>query len=190
MKKRKSAKKARRTRGNAIYRLAGILLLLTLLSARFAGGLYAKYAVSSEASASARVAKGLPRIELLENVAELRSGVYVLGNAEVASNTYERVIPGVDISKNPFVRLTGSSEVSYELYVKVIAQDVPGTVTYELADGWEAVAGQSGVYKYKNAISGDATIPILKDNQLKVSERYAGDKAFSLNFSAWIEQID
>ena len=185
-------KRARRPIGSAVCRVAGILLLLTLLSAPFAGGLYARYTHSSAASDSARVAKGLPKIELLENEATLESGIYKLAeNTEVAGNTYARVIPGVDIAKNPFVRLTGESEVSCALYIKAEAKDVPDTVTYEV-DGryWEAVAGQDGVYKYTGTIVSGEKIPILKGNQLTVSDRYVGGKAFSLNFSAWIEQID
>lgn len=173
-----------------LFWTAGVLLLLTLLSIRFMGGIYSKYTHSDSGSAAARVAMSLPRIELLEHEAELTDGIYVLKDTEVAGNTYERVIPGTDINKDPFIRLTGGSEVSFALYIKVVEEELPDTVTYELLDHWEPVSGQDGVYKYDGTVTGGTEISILKDDQLIVSEQYVDEGEFSLTFSAWIEQID
>ena len=174
-----------------LYWTAGVLLVATLLSMHLVGGLYAKYTTSDSASDSARVAAGLPTIELLEHEAELKSGEYVLNGTEVAANVYEKVIPGVDIPKDSFVRLTGDSEVSYELYMKAEGTGIPSTVTYAIDTSvWAPVSGQSGVYKYTGEIISGQPIYILKDNQLTVSEHYVGSGGFSLAFSAWIEQVD
>ena len=192
MRKGKHAKKTTRFGGNGkiVYRTAGILLVVTLLSVHLMGGLYAKYTHSASASDAAQVAAGLPAIELKEHKAVLTDGIYVLNSTEVAGNTYERVIPGVDIAKDPFVRLSGTSEVSYALYVKVEEKNLPSTVTYKMADGWSPVTGQAGVYQYTGTITSNTPIYILQGNKLTVSEKYVDSGAFSLNFSAWIEQID
>lgn len=173
-----------------LFWMAGALLLLTLLSMRFVGGVYSKYALADSAPASARVAVGLPEIELKEHEAELVDGKYVLNDTEVTGNTYERVIPGVDIEKDPFVRLSGGSEVSYALYISVTeSEPFPERVSYELREDWEEVSGQDGVYRYTGTMSGDP-IYILKNNRLTVSQDYVDGGAFTLSFSAWMEQLD
>lgn len=179
------------TIGSALYWMAGILLVLTMLITCLVSRTFARYTASEEAADAAHVAAGLPRLELWEHEAELKDGEYVLNSTEVTSNKYEKVIPGVDIAKDPFVRLTGDSEVSYEVYVKVIEQDIPAdTVKYEIRDDWKPVSGQDGVYQYTGTITSGTPIYILKDNQLTVSEHYVGSNTFSLAFSAWIEQVD
>ena len=174
-----------------LFWTVGVLLILSLLTVWFINGVSARYHNAKEGGDSARMAMGLPMVELKEHKANLVNGTYVLDNGtEVTGNTYNRVIPGVDIPKDPFVRLTGSSEISYGLYMQVTKSEAfPSTVSYTLLEGWEAVTGQDGVYRYTGTLTGDL-IYILKNNQLKVSENYVDDGEFSLSFSAWVEQID
>lgn len=187
-----------------IFCIAAALLFLTLLSIWLVSGLYARYTVSGHASDRARVAAGLPVLEVLEHEAELKNGEYELDQqSEVQGNTYSKVIPGVDIEKDPFIRLTGSSEVKFELYIEVTENNFPTftdsdnktvkTVKYEVNDEiWEKVSGKDNVYKYKGdtaTIESGEELYILKDNKLYVSERYVGGgETFSLAFEAWIKQ--
>ncbi|MCH5321310.1 MAG: hypothetical protein J1E36_06075 [Eubacterium sp.] len=195
-------------RSNILYWTVGSLLIITMLSVWLLSGLMAKYTVAGDATDSARVANGI-QIELLEHEAVPINGIYYLKNEENAANPdleeitevkekikndYDLVIPGVDIAKDPFVRLNGTSEVDYYLYIEITeSKNFPETITYSVSDDWEPVKGKSGVYKYKSPIDSgtydDTDIYILKNNELIVSQYYYQTE-FSLSFKAWVKQVD
>lgn len=185
-----------------IFGFAGVLLFLTLLSVWLVSGLFAKYTFSDQHSDNARVAKGLPVPEILEHRAELVNGEYKLVmNEEVNQNFYRQTIPGVDIPKDTVVRISRSSEVKYELFLKVHEENFPtmkssgktvNAVNYMIdTTNWEKVPGKDDEYKYKGTIKVGEDINIIRDNMLYVSDHYNGNgKTFSLGFEAWISQID
>lgn len=192
-----------------LFRMCGVLFLLTMFSTWLVTGLYAKYTFTGSATDSAQVASaGTVNLELWEHKADWNAatGVYTLdANTKVTSNSYKKVMPGVDIDKDPFIQLEiRNAEVSYALYVKVTENDFPtymaGTeskkaVTYELTDKWECVDSDNGIYKYKDVFKAGTTyddvIQILKNDMLYVSEHYVGNnQEFSLTFSAWVVQVD
>lgn len=198
---------------NVIYRTAGVLLILAMLSVWMLSGLYARYVVSERFEDSATVQKtGVGNLELLEHEAVLientdkalqQDSVYELTNNEVTENKYDVVLPGVDIPKDPFIRITKDStasadetSVTYNLYLKIVKENLPDTVTYEIAEGWEPVESENAevyTYKYNEVIDSkfSGTIYILKDNKLEVKEGYVGNgKTFSLTFDAWVKQIE
>lgn len=193
-------KRTKRSFGNILYWTVGTLFMLTMLSVWLVSGLYAKYLVSDTTGDSARVAGGGQMAVLEHEAYETyeNSGVYDLhrdDNHLVPGNAYEKVLPGVDIPKDPFVRVNvENAEVDYELYIKVIpSADFPKTVTYTLTDMWLPVVGQDGVYKYNgyfDAGSEKDNIPILKDDTLYVSQYFVGKGDFSLSFEAWLKQVD
>ena len=188
-------KKSQHSVYNIIFRAVGILLTLTMLSLWLVSGIFAKYVIAYPYSDAANVAGTGAHILLLEHEASLENGIYTLDTSEeVTANTYEKVIPGVDIAKDPFIRLNIDSAVQYELYIKVIESNpFPDTVTYDLTDDWEPVAGSTGVYKYKNVLNTQTTdtIKILKNDKLTVSEHYVGNsQTFTLGFSAWLVQAN
>lgn len=200
MGKGKYAKKSQLSFHEIMYRTVGIIFVLTMLSIWLLSGLFAKYVISDNHYDSARVAKGMTVIEVKEHQAELKNGEYELDeDTEVTGNDYSKVIPGVDIPKDPFIELnTQNAEVSYELYVKVTEIDLPDTVTYQLTSDWDKVTELSDaskgiyVYKYKKSIDPNfnSTIKILKNNKLYVSEHYVGNnQKFSLTFSAYLKQV-
>ena len=130
MNKGKRAKKVQISIGGIVYWTAGILLTLTMLSTWMAGGLLAKYVVSYSHHESADVASsGVEAFELWEHKANEfpgdNCGEYRLDlNTEVTGNAYNKVLPGVDIPKDPFIRLVLSgAEVDYTLYIKVTRSD-------------------------------------------------------------------
>lgn len=207
MYRRKHAKKL--SVNSIVYRTAGILLVLTVLSIWMLGGLNAKYVVSGSSPDSAKVADFGVEIKVIEHNAKLiedatkaveKDSVYELTSETVNKNLYKAVMPGVDIPKDPFIEITGSGEVSCELYVKVTEKDLPDTVTYEMADGWELEKTETPqsdtavrTFKYNRVLvppfSGE--YPILKDNKLIVSDHYVGSgKDFSLTFNAWLVQAE
>lgn len=185
--------KSKNSVNRIMFWAVGIILILTMLSNWFVCGLFAKYIVSETYADAAIVAGASGQIKLLEHEADLENGEYKLNkNKEVTGNTYEKVIPGVDIAKDPFIVLDIDSKFTYELYVKVIKSNpFPDTVTYELTEDWELVDSVNGIYKYKKALNAQTstTIKILKDDKLYVSEHYVGNaQEFTLTFSAWLVQ--
>ncbi len=83
-----------------------------------------------------------------------------------------KIIPGVDIAKDPKVTVKANSEACW-LFVKVeeTGTFVDGKVTYSIADGWTALTGQPGVYyREVGAVTADTDFYVLKDNVVKVSD--------------------
>ena len=177
-----------------IFRAAAGLFCLMMLSVYLVCGMFAKYVVSGGIDDSAHVQGGAGIINVLEHEAMEtgnNSGMYMLDQSqEVPANTYHKVLPGVDIPKDPFIRLTGLTDTVCELYVQVTeSEDFPESVSYVLdTDVWENLG--DGVYKYLIDIDSSVTddIYILQNNQLNVGEHYVGNGGFTLTFSAWLVQ--
>lgn len=204
MDRSKYGNKSHNSFGNILYWAVGTLIMLTVISTLMLSNLFAKYIVTDSSSNSANVAAGGEML-LLEHKATLVSGVYVLSEDEadlVTTNNYDKVIPGVDIPKDPFVRLNlEASEVDYKLYVKVIkSENFPETVTFKLTDKWLPYNEAKGIYVYDGYFDAGTSdiddIPILKNNKLYVGDHYVGTddndvpQSFSLTFEAMLKQVD
>lgn len=201
-----------------IFMLAGILLFLTMLSLWFLCGLFAKYTVNDSSAENARVAEfGFVEVkehkvvekqdvmkpgEQIEDVYysndEYYDMVYKLDmESEVDTNFYGIMMPGVDIPKDPFVRVT-AGEVDCELYIEITEIGIPTEfvdiygkkheplVTYNVDDTkWNLESSKKDsngnlvcVYKYLGTIkAGSKTqeIGILKDNKIYISQYYDAD---------------
>lgn len=93
------------------------------------------------------------------------------------NNNYNfKIIPGVDIAKDPKVTVLANSEDCW-LFVKVEETNWPtfteeGTTTkkvsWAIANGWTLVPGQTNVY-CREAAAGQS-FPVLKDNVVTVSQ--------------------
>ena len=198
----KNEKKEKLSIGNILYWAVGGLLVLTILTISLVSGVFAKYVISYDFYDSAHVASsGIGKLDIWEHYAEetgTDSGVYQLNTkvAMVKENQYNKVLPGVDIPKDPYVYLQiNNTAVSYELYVQVTETNLPETVTYELTDDWELERSDATkglkVYKYNGTIDSSfnkESIQILEENMLYVSEHYVGNGKFSLTFSAYLMQ--
>ena len=82
-----------------------------------------------------------------------------------------QMIPGWNIEKDPKVTVKAGSEACY-LFVKLEKSTNFDTfMTYEMADGWEALPEAPGVY-YREvaAATADTTFEVLKDNQVTVKD--------------------
>ena len=97
--------------------------------------------------------------------------------AETTGNSY-KILPGNNIAKDPKVTVSANSE-NCILFVKVEKANWPtfkesdGTtlkVRYDIADGWTALTGVSGVY-YRTVTSSESNqdFAVLKDNTITVS---------------------
>lgn len=109
-----------------------------------------------------------------------------------------KIIPGVDIAKDPKVTVKANSEACW-LFVKVeeTGTFVDGKVTYSIADGWTALTGQPGVYyREVGAVTADTDFYVLKDNVVKVSDTLTKEEIKdiptgpTLTFTAYAVQKD
>lgn len=132
---------------------------------------------------------------------------------ETTGNDY-KIIPGVNIHKNPKVTVTANSEACY-LFVKVQVENWPtlveadGTtkkVSYAIADGWTALEGQSGVYYREvsatdakngtsyNVLAGDTTytdgVVTVSENLTKTDVNGLKANQPKLTFTAYAVQKD
>lgn len=126
--------------------------------------------------------------------------------AETTGNDY-KIIPGVDIAKDPKVTVKANSEACW-LFVKVeeAGTFVEGKVTYSIADGWTQGDGTkipaNVYYREVNAVTTDTSFYILagdttyRNGVVKVSENLTKTEVNSittqptLTFTAYAVQKD
>ncbi len=84
-------------------------------------------------------------------------------------STY-KIVPGVDINKDPKVTVKSGSEPCY-LFVKLVksAEFSSLNLGYSLAEGWTELTANSGVYyRVVDAKSTDQIFEVLSDNKVTV----------------------
>lgn len=110
-------------------------------------------------------------------------GTYTLSTSadKVNANTYT-VLPGVDLPKDPAIRITGKTAIAAYLYVEVV-DALPEAMTYTMADVWTDT-GLTGTHSgkvYVYTVSGAAAllndtttgleeVKILKDDVINVTD--------------------
>ena len=119
---------------------------------------------------------------------------------ETTGATY-KIIPGVNIDKNPKVTVKKDSEACW-LFVKVEEEGtfVANKVTYSIADGWTKGDGTNipanVYYRAVDAVTNDTDFAVLKDNKIYVSEELSKSDIQSisdqpkLTFTAYAVQKD
>lgn len=114
--------------------------------------------------------------------------VFTVGdiNAELAENETEfKIVPGVDIAKDPVATVKAKSEDCY-LFVELTEENWPAfteadnttrKVEYKIADGWTKL--EDGVYYREVSYNEtqDQAFPVLKDNKVTVSENLTKENA-------------
>lgn len=127
---------------------------------------------------------------------------FTYGNIDITlaetTGTNYKIIPGVDINKDPKVTVKANSEACW-LFVKVEEDGtfVEGKVTYAIADGWTALEGQNGVYyREVGAVTADTSFYVLEGNKVTVSANLTKDDIKdiatnpTLTFTAYAVQKD
>lgn len=139
---------------------------------------------------------------------------FTVGDIEInlAETTTEyKIVPGVDIAKDPKVTVEADSEACW-LFVKVDEDNWPtftesdGTTTtrkvnYTIAQGWAELTGVPGVtgvyYRQVSASTEDQTFPVLAGDTVTVSSTLTkgevqgigtGESAPTLTFTAYAVQ--
>ena len=113
------------------------------------------------------------------------------------ANQQAKIIPGVDIEKDPKVTVKADSEACW-LFVEVKEEGtfVANKVTYSIADGWTALPGVDGVYyREVGAVTADTDFYVLKDNKVTVSNSLTKEDITNitqpkLTFTAYAVQKD
>jgi len=189
-----------------MFKAAGILVVLTLLSVWWVCGLFAKYKNLDEKNDVTSVA-AFAQISVHEHEAVLTNGVYTLDtDSVVEGNDYPVILPGTMIPKDPFIIVTDSSETACEVYLEAVNVDKPRDVIYTInGSSWletEDFAPRYGgtVYKYKDTLpahTGAEITDILAGNRLIVkdslkdkSQPTDNSNEFSIVFYAYLVQAD
>ena len=201
-------------KNNKLTVLILALALIGIMILSVVGGLLAKYIterrLTGKISISGQLAESVDIFE--HTVVRGKDGTYTFKSQteedEIKQNSYV-LMPGVDVAKDPFVKVIKFSGVESWLYVEVVeSQDFPTTVTYEIEAGWEKVTGITGpnggtVYAkaIKTGMTDDKVVfttesnetvtvraYVLKNNQLIVSDQLDRDTNASLTFNAFIVQ--
>ena len=117
------------------------------------------------------------------------------------TNKQAKIIPGVDIEKDPKVTVKANSEACW-LFVKVAEEGtfVTDKVTYSIDDGWTQGDGTKNpanvYYRSVDAVKADADFAVLKDNKIYVSEELSKSDIQSITsqpkliFTAYAVQKD
>lgn len=175
--------------------LVGICCLLVLGGT--VSGTLAKYVRESTLSGTVSITAELGVIELLEHRAVKQAdGSYTLHESDTTMrNVYDAVIPGMDIPKDPWVRIKDKSSISAYVYLKIESDTLPDTMTYALKDHWLPVDGQTHVYVYAvdgvpAKVSANITIPVLENDCIEVGQKLQGtlNTTVELSFSASMKQ--
>ncbi len=118
--------------------------------------------------------------------------VFTVGNINATLTETKKefkIVPGVDIDKDPVATVTANSEDCY-LFVKLTEENWPtfteateaGSTTrkvkYEIADGWTKLESKDGVY-YREVTKKDTdqVFHVLQDDQVTVSNTLTKENA-------------
>ena len=191
-------KQYRKTIRTALMGIAILLIAagaITIATSGIASAKYTQQKVAQSVPVLITVDADLAgTLEVLEHKATRKdSGVYSLGDEEVSANEYH-LMPGVDVPKDPFVKITGKTEIPAYVYIEVV-DHTQSTFTY-------TCTGRNGgtVYAYKETVKktaengGNLTLPILSGDHpvITVSHELSLDSTqysnAGLDFYAYMAQ--
>lgn len=174
-----------------------VLLLIGLVS--FAG---AKYATTISYTGRITFSASLAEDVILQEHLAVRQpdGSYKLDEtvAPVQANTY-KLIPGLDIPKDPHIIIEGKTPIPAYLYIEVVDNTTNDALRYSLTDSWSASSAlapkhEGEVYVYSADDTNPAKITsdpdkiyILKDNKFYVDQALlSGTGTNGLTFYAYL----
>ena len=160
-------------RSPKLARLLIILVLVLLALTTFAVGKYIKTMEhSGTVSFTVRLASNL---EIWEHQVQRNSdGTYSLDrNTPVHENDYV-LIPGLDVDKDPYVLISGKTDIPAYLYVEIVTATIDSyagkpLITYTPANGWKVSNKEplhgGAVYEYVG--NGDSALALTSANTPK-----------------------
>ena len=149
------------------------------------------------------------KFEIREHAATYtENGVYTLDeSSEVTENLYNAILPGVDVPKDPFVRITDLQVDAY-LFIEVVGLDtlpdgLSGTVDNTVWEATDLPGKQTGgkVYRYvgngtepkagvitATATRNDYEINVLSGEKIIVAPTYAASGTATISFYGYLIQ--
>ena len=181
--------------------LAAALVLLGMAIGSTAAKYIHRQEMTGKVSFTARLADDIRLLEREAVPAQSGDSNYTLTGETVESNTYS-LMPGVDVPKDPYVRITGKTPIPAWLYVEVV-DSTNNAISYTADEKWTLLSDIIGkhdgtVYYYSEKLTqtGDLTFYILdggEDALITVSDTYLslGAEEEVLTFYAYLyEAID
>ncbi|MBQ6183249.1 MAG: hypothetical protein IJK33_05115 [Clostridia bacterium] len=184
------------------YFVAALVLVLAVAVAAVASAVTAKYVGQKDVKATIGLKADLAEsITVYEHVANRQTdGSYELDSSAITEEgqTY-MLMPGVDIYKDPTVRVTGYTGLPAYLFVVTEVSEYGTVLGFNMADGWQSLSGHGGVW-YKELTSADIPgedetykdYPVLETladgYQINVSETLPRGSKYTFAFKAYIGQ--
>ena len=192
--------------------LIGLAVQLVILAV-VGGFVYSKYVKQDKLNGTLNITAELGKIQLLEHEAvKTDKGDYIfteilLPTETKKGNTYDHVLPGLDIPKDPHIVVTGKTPIPAYIFVEVVEDEnfdeynghVQNKLAYSLTSSWkklESVTGEHGGTVYVYA-SGDTAISvkgnidklsILESDKIIVSQKVSIAPPAKLEFYATMAQ--
>lgn len=129
------------------------------------------------------------------------TNVFTVGNINATltetaktETTEFKIVPGVDIFKNPVATVKAKSEDCY-LFVQLTEANWPTfteagkttrKVKYEIAGGWKELKSENGVYVYYREVTKsdtDQPFDVLQDNKVTVSSTLTKEEANEMDLA-------
>ena len=140
---------------NAKKIVALLLCAVLLVGASVMGTL--AYLTSQDAATNTFTV-GKVEIELKEYKVDAQTGIK--SETEVDNLEDLELVPGREIQKNPFIKVSDDSETCW-LFVK-IENNLGDAVTINGLTGWTAVPDHDGYYQYNGTVDAGATVPVFE----------------------------
>ena len=183
--------------------LISLLLVLLTATAIIVGTVAAKYITEKRMPGSIKVSVELAEdIKMFEHkVTRTEDGNYETVATEVTGNTY-KLMPGVDIPKDPTVRIIDYTGLPAYVYVEVVGEPTKN-VSFAIDDGWaplmdgetQVTGPNRGKVYYRELIAAegetypkDVDINVLKEQKVTVSQWVERGTDLEIKFYAYVAE--
>lgn len=193
-----------------------LLVLLLFAAGSRIGAVSAKYVTERTLQSQVTFTAKLAEKMVLEEykVTRTSEGDYEYEKSDtgnhiaVNANSYV-LMPGVDVMKDPYIRITNKTPIEAYLFLEIVGLPPEGDgkgVTYQLMDEWKLVENLTGknggkVYVYSNGTdpvildetltkeNGFKNIDIIKKGKVNVSQELAKDAKLEIKFYAVMGEV-
>ena len=172
------------------------LLLMAVIAVTIVVGLVsAKYVTEKHIPGKITIRADLADdIEVFEHTITGNPDVYELTTAETKEGNEYLLMPGVDVPKDPHVRILGYNGVNAYVYVEVKSTADPTYVKFSLDEKWVRLTDitDRNIYYYTGELAadedGNVVLPILDGKGLIVSYGLPRATTATITFDAFIAQ--
>ena len=188
------------TKRKTIYTILAVVLVCCIAVAGTLAYLTAKTTEEVKNTFTASSPKLVGEFDLKEHVATADAkGVYSLSKTELTNSNSYKVLPGVNLPKDPFISISGKTEVASYLYVEVVDNlGANSGLSYALTSDWTKLelkgANGGDVYVYQNGLlitdkNAPTTVSILKGNVVTVGQDVnVGEDGVDITFYGYMAQ--